>query len=115
MARQGAGIPEIRRRMEQDYYTLDFTLDSIREDYSFNETCQETVPQAIEAFLESFSFEDAIRNAISIGGDSDTLAAITGAIAQAYYSVPGPLREKALSYLDPEMLAIFKDWERTIR
>ena len=57
---------------------MDFKLDDIRDTYKYNETCQGTVPQAIEAFLESKSFEDAIRNAISIGGDSDTLAAITG-------------------------------------
>ncbi len=57
---------------------MDFKLDDIRDSYKYNETCQGTVPQSIEAFLESKSFEDAIRNAISIGGDSDTLAAITG-------------------------------------
>ena len=63
---------------------MDFKLDDIRDSYKYNETCQGTVPQAIEAFLESKNFEDAIRNAISIGGDSDTLAAITGGIAEAY-------------------------------
>ena len=63
-------------------------MDGIRDTYKFNETCQETVPQAIMAFLESTSFEDAIRNAISIGGDSDTIAAITGGIAEAYYGIP---------------------------
>ncbi len=88
LAKTGEPINEIRRVMQQTYYPLDFTLDSIRATYRFNETCQETVPQAIEAFLESTSFEDAIRNAISIGGDSDTLAAITGGIAEAYYGVP---------------------------
>ena len=65
---------------------LSCTLDEIRPDYKFNETCQDTVPQAIIAFLESTDFEDAIRNAISLGGDSDTLAAITGSIAEAAYS-----------------------------
>lgn len=63
---------------------MDFKLDDIRDSYKYNETCQGTVPQAIEAFLESKSFEDVIRNAITIGGDSDTLAAITGGIAEAY-------------------------------
>jgi len=67
--------------------------------YEFDETCQGTVPQAIEAFLESTSFEDAIRNAISIGGDSDTLAAITGGIAEAYYGVPIDMEEKPLRTL----------------
>lgn len=83
-----------------DYYNMDFTLDKIRSTYRFNETCQKTVPQAIEAFLESDSFEDAIRNAISIGGDSDTLAAITGSIAEAYYGVPYNIKQKAESYMD---------------
>ncbi|NLY36850.1 MAG: ADP-ribosylglycohydrolase, partial [Tissierellia bacterium] len=88
MARQGYTKAEIRDRINKEYYSLDFTIDEIRDTYRFNETCQETVPQAIEAFLESTSFEDAIRTAISVGGDSDTLAAITGSIAQAYYGVP---------------------------
>ena len=81
---------------------MNFTLDGIRDTYEFNEICQDTVPQAIMAFLESTSFEDAIRNAISIGGDSDTLAAITGGIAEAYYGVPDDIRARAVEYLKPE-------------
>jgi type I restriction enzyme M protein len=111
MARNGALKNEIKERMEKDYYSLDFTLDSIRENYQFNETCQETVPQAIVAFLESVSFEDAIRNAISIGGDSDTLAAITGSIAEAFYGVPFDLKCKAQSYLDHELRGYYQEWE----
>lgn len=103
MARQGFTKQEIRERISRDYYQLDFRIDDIRATYRFNETCQETVPQAIEAFLESTSFEDAIRTAISIGGDSDTLAA-------AYYGVPQAIKEKALSYLDGELRAIFDEW-----
>lgn len=76
---------EIKDFIELNFYDLDFTLDGIRQNYHFNETCQETVPQAIVAFLESTDFEDAIRNAVSIGGDSDTVAAITSSIALAYY------------------------------
>lgn len=114
MARRGAGKAEIRRRMERDYYALDFTLDSIRPGYRFNETCQETVPQALAAFLESDSFEDCIRNAVSLGGDSDTLAAIACAVAQAHYGVPPELKEKALGYLDRELLDIYQDWEHLL-
>lgn len=114
MARQGAGKAEIRRRMERDYYALDFTLDSIRPGYRFNETCQETVPQALAAFLESDSFEDCIRNAVSLGGDSDTLAAIACAVAQAHYGVPPELKEKALGYLDRELLDIYQGWEHLL-
>jgi len=111
MARTGYRKSEIRDRITRDYYPLDFTIDEIRDTYAFNETCQETVPQAIVAFLESTSFEDAIRIAISVGGDSDTLAAITGAIAEGYYGVPSWIREKALSYLDEELLAIYNEWQ----
>lgn len=77
---------EIASFIKKNFYDLDFTLDEIRPSYQFNGSCQGTVPQAIVAFLESTSFEDAIRNAVSLGGDSDTLAAITGSIAYAYYS-----------------------------
>lgn len=111
LARQGKPISEIRAHIEENYYPLDFTLDGIRGTYQFNEICQDTVPQAIEAFLESNSFEDAIRNAISIGGDSDTLAAITGGIAEAFYGVPSAIREKILTYFDPYQRSIFDECE----
>ncbi|QFK71165.1 hypothetical protein F7984_07845 [Pradoshia sp. D12] len=110
MARRGFTKSEIKNRINGYYYHLDFSINQIRDTYVFNEICQETVPQAIVAFLESTSFEDAIRNAISIGGDSDTLAAITGAIAEAYYGVPETLKEKVLTYLDDELQSIYDDW-----
>ena len=91
-------------------YNLNFTLNEIRSTYDFNESCQETVPQAIVSFLESESFEDAIRNAISIGGDSDTLAAITGSIAEAAYGIPEDIKEKAMSYLDAEIKEVYYKW-----
>lgn len=109
MAYNSSTKKEIRDRMNS-YYTLDFKIDEIRDEYEFNETCQETVPQAIEAFLESVSFEDAIRTAVSVGGDSDTLATITGSIAEAYYGVPESIREKALSYLDADLKTIYEEW-----
>lgn len=99
LARNGKSMKEIKEFVRQ-YYKIDFTLDSIRHTYKFNETCMETVPQAFEAFFESTSFEDAIRNAISIGGDSDTLAAICGSVAEAYYGLTKGERETAESYLD---------------
>lgn len=111
LARTGASIDQIRMRIEQDYYDLDFTIDEIRESYMFNETCQETVPQAIECFLESTSFEDAIRIGVSVGGDTDTLCAITGAIAEAYYGVPESIANHALSYLDSRLLSIYNMWQ----
>lgn len=111
MAKAGRDKAYIREFIHYRYYPMDFTLDGIRDTYSFNETCQETVPQALMAFFESTSFEDAIRNAISIGGDSDTLAAITGSVAEAYYGIPENLRKQALTYLDDQMLAIVNEFE----
>ena len=78
-------------------YDLSRTLDDIRPTYHFNESCQDAVPEAITAFLESTDFENAIRNAISLGGDSDTLAAIAGSIAEAAYGIPKWIEDKALS------------------
>ena len=111
MARQGSTKEEIRNRIISDYYPLNFTIDGIRDSYKFDVSCQGTVPQAIQAFLESDSFEDAIRTAISVGGDSDTLAAITGAIAEAHYAIAEPLEKKALAFLDAELLKIYMDWK----
>ena len=106
LARKGKSRDEIRACIRQHYYPLGFTLDEIRADYRFDESCQGTVPQAIEAFLESTGFEDAIRNAVSLGGDSDTLAAITGGIAQAYYGIPAAIRDKALATLPSDLRAV---------
>ena len=89
LARIDTEKDKIKEYIESKYgYDLSRTLDAIRPGYRFNESCQETVPEAIIAFLESKDFEDAIRNAISLGGDSDTLAAITGSIAEAAYGIP---------------------------
>ena len=108
LARQEKSKQEIRKYIEENYYKIDFTLDEIRPTYRFNETCQGTVPQAFEAFFEADSFEDTIRNAISIGGDSDTLAAIAGSIAEAYYGVPMYIRFQAEDILScKELLPVF--------
>lgn len=87
LAKAGKSKEEIRAYIEQNYYKLDFTLDSIRENYHFDGSCQGSVPQALTAFFESDSFEDAIRNTISIGGDCDTTGAITGSVAWTYYMI----------------------------
>lgn len=112
LARSGKNLLEIRDYITKNYYPLNFTLDGIRESYLFNVSCQETVPQAIEAFLESNNFEDAIRNAISIGGDSDTIAAITGGIAEAYYGIPTEIREHTLTFLDGCLSQILVEFEK---
>ena len=106
----------IREYIEKEYgYNLSQSLDDIRPTYHFNETCQDTVPQAIIAFLESTDFEDAIRNAISLGGDSDTLAAITGSIAEAAYGIPDWIKDKAYTYLDEPLKDVLRRWEEFVR
>ena len=110
LARTGHSMDEIKEYIK-NYYTIDFTLDEIRDTYEFNEICQRTVPQALEAFFESMDYEDAIRNAISIGGDSDTIGAICGSIAEAYYGIPVNIRNQALSYLDDTLTLCLKQFE----
>jgi ADP-ribosylglycohydrolase len=99
---------QIRQKLESMFgYDFSRTLDQIRPDYCFDETCQGTVPQAITAFFESTGYEDAIRNAISLGGDADTLACITGGIAEAFYGgVPQYLVIKAKQLLDPKLAEV---------
>ncbi len=106
LARAGWSKAEIRLCIDQNYYPMNFMLDEIRPSYKFDETCQGSVPQALEAFFESRDFEDAIRNAISIGGDSDTIAAITGGVAEAYYGVPRWIYDEAMTFLDAEQRRI---------
>ena len=104
LARTGYSKPEIKQYVEQTFgYDLNRTCDEIRPTYHHVETCQETVPEAIIAFLESVSFEDALRNAVSLGGDSDTLACITGGIAEAFYGMPQELRDETLKRLPEDI------------
>jgi len=105
LARKGGTKQEIKEYVTTTFgYDLSKTLDEIRPNYQFNESCQQTVPEAITAFLESDDFEDAIRNAISLGGDSDTLACITGGIAEAFYgSVPNFIATQVMNLLDENL------------
>jgi len=105
---------EIRQKITTEYYPLDFTIEEIRPYYQFDVTCQGTVPQALQCFFESKSFEDAIRTAISIGGDSDTIVAITGSVAEAYYGIPDMIKKKVLLYLDSYLRNIYVEWEKVI-
>lgn len=109
LARTGSSKDEIKRYIEDKYYGLDFTLDDIRKGYSFDVTCQGSVPQAIECFLEAEDYEDAVRNAVSLGGDADTQAAMAGAIAEAFFGIPDELQEEGLSYLDDTLQEYY--WE----
>ena len=108
-ARQGTPRNRIRRDIEEQFeYDLSVSVDELRETYEYNETCQRTVPEAICCFLEADGFEDAIRNAISIGGDSDTLAAITGSIAEAKWGVPEAIRIEALERVDGALVETYE-------
>ena len=99
-ARTGMGKAQIKENITRQFgYDLSQSCDQIRPHYHFNESCQETVPQAVTAFLESDDFEHAIRLAVSLGGDSDTLATIAGSIAEAYHGIPVSMREHALAIL----------------
>lgn len=111
LAKTGKSILEIRDYIDKNYYKMNFTLDEIRDSYQFHETCQETVPQALEAFFESTGFEDAIRNAISIGGNSDAAAAICGGVAEAFYGIPSDIRKHALTFLDNALLQVLVAFE----
>ena len=110
LARKNKSIREIKKYIGDNFYKLNFTLDEIRPAYDFDETCQGSVPEAIVAFLESNSFEDAIKNAISIGGDSDTIAAMTGSIAEAYYGIPEELSGFAMSKLDDKLMKVVQSF-----
>ena len=113
LARTGKSKDEIKDYIQnQFHYDLNRTLDKIRPNYRFDISCMGTVPEAIIAFLESNDFEDAIRKAVSLGGDSDTLACITGGITQAYYKgIPDNLIKKVRDRLEPNMLSVLDNFQ----
>ena len=108
LARHGKDKEEIRQYIERTYYPDAFQrrLDELRLEYAFDASCRGTVPVALEACYESDSFEDTLRNAVSVGGDSDTLTGIAAGIAEAYYGIPDPIRREAMAFLDEEMRRI---------
>ncbi len=108
LARIGEDKASIRSFVEAGYYGVGFSLDDIRSEYVFDVSCQGSVPIAIKAFLEGDSFESVVRLAVSMGGDSDTIAAIAGSIAEAFYGVPSEFEVDALSRLDTWLRAIVK-------
>ena len=110
LAITGKSMEEIRNYIESNYYKIDFTLDEIRPKYRFDVSCQGSVPQALEAFFESTGYEDAVRNAISIGGDSDTIAAMAGAPAEAFWGIPKEITVGAYAFLDEEQKKIIENF-----
>jgi ADP-ribosyl-[dinitrogen reductase] hydrolase len=117
MARTGSSKAEIRQYIQNTFgYDLNRRIDDIRPIYKFNETCQETVPEAIIAFLESEDYESAIRLAISIGGDSDTVACITGGIAEAFYrEIPEWIIDNALRLLPADVIKLIEGFSLKFR
>lgn len=112
LARTGHSKQEIKDYIEQKYgYDLSRTCDEIRPHYRFNETCQDTVPQALTSFLESTDFEDCIRLGVSLGGDTDTLCAIAGAVAEAFYGgIPETIAQQILPKIPDGFLAILRQF-----
>lgn len=114
LARTGEGKSEIRSFIEKRFeYDLSETIDEIRPRYYFDVSCQGSVPQALTAFLEGEDFEDAIRKAISLGGDSDTIGCITGAVAGAFWGVPDEIAEQAMGHLDDRLRAVVEEFSQS--
>lgn len=112
LARTGYAKNEIKEHIEKEYeYDLSRSVDEIRPDYSFDVSCAGSVPESIISFLDASDFEDAIRNAISLGGDSDTIAAIAGSIASAFWDVPDDICEEAVVRLDGPLFDVFMNFE----
>ena len=108
LAQKGKSKDEIKAYIEKEFnYDLERGLEALRVDYQWDVSCQKTVPESIICFLEAKDFEDCIRNAISLGGDADTMACIAGGIAEAYYGIPEEIKEKVLAYLDERILKIY--------
>ena len=114
--RGGVSKADLKKHLEETYhYDLTQRVDYIREYNSFDETCQVTVPQAIVCFLEGSTFEEVIRLAISIGGDSDTIGAIAGSLAEAHFGIPSEIEQRALAYLPEDMRQVVDTFRQTIR
>lgn len=115
MARNGASKEEIKDYVIHEFgYDLSRTCDEIRPNYRHVESCQETVPEAITAFLEGIDFEDVIRTTVSLGGDCDTLTAIAGSMAEAYYGVSEWMREECEKRIEPEMREVLERFKTSM-
>ncbi|WP_296880658.1 ADP-ribosylglycohydrolase family protein [uncultured Methanobrevibacter sp.] len=111
LAKNGAGKDEIRNHVENEYgYDLNRTVDGIRPSYTFDVSCAGSVPESIICFLDADDFEDAIRNAVSLGGDADTQSAIAGSIAGAYWDVPKTIADMAVGCLDNRLYDVLTEF-----
>lgn len=115
LARTNKSNDYIKKYIEEKFnYNLNESLDSIREEYAFDASCQGSVPQAIIAFLEAKDYEDAVRNAVSIGGDSDTIACITGAIAEAKFGIRKEIIEEGVEFLTEDLKTVIRKFKMLI-
>lgn len=114
LARTNHSKQEIKEFIQKNYYQIDFKLSDIRETYTFDVTCQGTVPPALVCFFEATDFEDTIRNAVSLGGDSDTLCSISGAVAGAYYGVPEELQKQTVSFFDENFIKVIGMFQEAV-
>ena len=112
LARHGGSKQDIENAVKQYYPEIPESIEALQKTYHWGSLCSDTVPQAVACFLQSDSFEDAIRNAISIGGDSDTLGAITGGIAEAFYGVPEEIAQEAKDRTPPELVEVLERFEK---
>ena len=109
LIRNGMTKEELKDYIQKNYYQLDYNLEDLQRNYTFSSKASNSVPQALYIFLVSNSFEDSIRKAISIGGDTDTIAAIVGSISESYYGIPKDIKEKVKPYLKDYMYDLLKD------
>lgn len=114
LLRNGISKEELKEYIEKNYFKLDYDLEKLRRNYKFSSKSIDSVPQAIYTFLESNSFEETIRNAISIGGDTDTIACIAGSLAESYYGIPEKLLEQVKPYLKDYMKELLEK-EKTLQ
>lgn len=112
-ARNGWSKDDIAEYIRDNYYNSCDCVADLQADYEWDASCQGTVPPALQCFFESENFEDAIRNAISIGGDSDTIGAITGSVAEAYYGVPDELKQQAIARIPDGLLQVVLELEES--
>jgi ADP-ribosylglycohydrolase len=112
LARKRASKEEIKCFIENSFgYNINISMREMARGYTWNATCQQTVPQAIVSFLESKNFEDCIRNAVSLGGDSDTIACMAGSISEAFWGIPVEIANQAYRFLPPELVSIITKFE----
>lgn len=112
LARTGGSKNDVLDYFRSFGYVFDTSVDVLRETNKFNETCQITMPVVARCFMESTDFEDAIRNAICVGGDSDTIAAITGSIAEAFYGLPEKIKTAVQIFTPPKMLGVLTAFDK---